>query len=139
VKRGDKPLETNYHNIIFQLNTRGYDPYVTSSVTIRWVCRLQFLLGLVRTVIFRPHLPSRIGDSPNLGGQVSLFISPRKKAVINRLESLCNLGRDRIENTASSSSSIVACVSVGVDTCLSTFNQAMFAFFSYNIIIFTAT
>jgi hypothetical protein len=51
------------------------------------VCRLQVLLVLARAVILgsesrgtRDHiLLSQIRDSPNLEGQVSLFISPRNR------------------------------------------------------------
>jgi hypothetical protein len=58
----------------FQLNTCGYSPYVTSSLTREQICRLQLLLGLASEVIFRseshgPHdhiLLSQIRDSPNL-------------------------------------------------------------------------
>jgi hypothetical protein len=58
-------------SILFQLNTCGYSPYVTSSLTRWWVCRLQLLLVLVSTVILwsesrRTHghiLLSQIRDS----------------------------------------------------------------------------
>jgi hypothetical protein len=43
-------------NFIFQLNTCGYSPYVTSSLTKEWVCRLQLLLVLVSAVIHRSEL-----------------------------------------------------------------------------------
>jgi hypothetical protein len=70
---------------IFQLNTCGYSPYVTSSLTRGWVCRLQLLLVLVSAVILRSEsrrthdhiLQSQIGDSPKLEGQVPVLISPR--------------------------------------------------------------
>jgi hypothetical protein len=51
VRLGDKPLETTTTNFIFQLNTCGYSPYVTSSLTRGCVCRLQWLLGLASAVI----------------------------------------------------------------------------------------
>jgi hypothetical protein len=59
---------------IFQLNTCGYSPYVTSSLTREWVCSLQLLLGLGSAVILRSvsrgthdHiLLSQIRDFPNL-------------------------------------------------------------------------
>jgi hypothetical protein len=38
------PLRLTTSNFIFQLNTCGYSPYVTSSLTRGWVCRLQLLL-----------------------------------------------------------------------------------------------
>jgi hypothetical protein len=71
-------------NIFFPLNTCGYSPYVTSSLTRRWVCPLQLLLGLASAVILRSEsrrthdhiLLSQIRDFPNLDGQVLVFISP---------------------------------------------------------------
>jgi hypothetical protein len=56
-----------------------------------WVCRLQLLLVLVSAVILRSEsrgtydhiLLSQIRDSPNLEGQVSVFISPR--STVSRL------------------------------------------------------
>jgi hypothetical protein len=35
----------------FQLNTSGHCPYVTSSLTRGWLCRLQLLLALARAAI----------------------------------------------------------------------------------------
>jgi hypothetical protein len=46
------PLRLTASNYIFQLNTCGYSPYVTSSL-IGWVYRLQLLLVLASTVILR--------------------------------------------------------------------------------------
>jgi hypothetical protein len=75
-------------NVIFQLNTCGYSAYVTSSLTRGWVCRLQLLLVLASAAILRSEyrgthedhiLFSQIRDSPNLEGQVPVFISPRNK------------------------------------------------------------
>jgi hypothetical protein len=74
-------------NFIFQLNTCGYSPYVTSSPTRGWVCYLQLLLVLASAVILRSEshgthnhiLVSQIRDSPNLQGQSPLFISPRNR------------------------------------------------------------
>jgi hypothetical protein len=37
--------------IFFQLNTCAYSPYVTSSLTRGWVCRLKLLLALASAVI----------------------------------------------------------------------------------------
>jgi hypothetical protein len=59
------------------------------SLTRRWVSRLQFLLVLASAVILRTEsrgthyhiLLSQIRDSPNLEGQVPVFISPRYSAV----------------------------------------------------------
>jgi hypothetical protein len=80
---GAKPLET-HDQYFFQVNTCGYCPYVTSSLTRGWVCRLQLLLALASTVILRSEscgthdhiLPSQIRDSPILEG-----VSPRSRAV----------------------------------------------------------
>jgi hypothetical protein len=74
-------------NFIFQLNTCGYSPYVAPSLTRGRVCRLQLLLVLASAVIlrFESHrtcdhiLPSQIRDSPNLEGQVPVFMSPRNR------------------------------------------------------------
>jgi hypothetical protein len=85
---GAKPLET-HDKIFFQLNTSGYSPYVTSSLTRGWVCHLQLLLALTSAVILGSEscgthnhiLLSQIRDSPNLEGQVPLFISPRNRVV----------------------------------------------------------
>jgi hypothetical protein len=57
-------------------NTCGYRPYVISSLTRGWVCRLQLLLTLASAVILKwesrgthDHiLQSQIRDSPNLEG-----------------------------------------------------------------------
>jgi hypothetical protein len=47
------PFRLMKSNFIFQLNTCGYSPYVTSSVTREWVCRLQLLLVLASVVVLR--------------------------------------------------------------------------------------
>jgi hypothetical protein len=85
---GAKHLETHDQYFFFQLNTCGYRPRVTSSLTRGWVCRLQLLLALSSAAILgsefhRIHdhtLPSKVWDSPNLEGQVPIFISPRNRA-----------------------------------------------------------
>jgi hypothetical protein len=41
-----KPLETHDQCFFFLLNTCGYSPYVTLSLTREWICRLQLLLIL---------------------------------------------------------------------------------------------
>jgi hypothetical protein len=72
-------------SIFFQLNTCFHSPYVTLSLTRGWVSRLQLLLVLESAVILRSEsrgthdhiLLSRIRDSPNLEGQVLVFISHR--------------------------------------------------------------
>jgi hypothetical protein len=79
------PLRLTTRILIFQLNTCGYSPNVTSSLMIGWVCRV--LLGLASAVILRSEsrgthdhiLLSQIRDSPNLEGQVPVFISPRSR------------------------------------------------------------
>jgi hypothetical protein len=45
-----KPLDTD-DQYLFQLNTCGYNPYVTSSLTRGLVCRLQSMLALANAVI----------------------------------------------------------------------------------------
>jgi hypothetical protein len=69
----------------FQMNTCGYSPYVTSSLTRGWVCRLQLLLALASAIILKSEsrgtrdyiLLSQIRESPILEGQVPVFISLR--------------------------------------------------------------
>jgi hypothetical protein len=82
----EAPLD-QWLEFVFQLNTCGYSPYVISSLKRGWVCRLQLLLILASTVIVRSEsrgtrdriLLSQIADSPNLEGQVLVFISPRNR------------------------------------------------------------
>jgi hypothetical protein len=86
VRLGPKPLET-HDQYFFQLNTWGYILYVTSSLTRGWVCSLLFLMVLASAVILgfesrgtHDHiLLSQIRDSPNLGGQVPVFLSPMSR------------------------------------------------------------
>jgi hypothetical protein len=88
VRLGDNPLRLTTSNFILQLNTCGYSPYVQSSLTRGRLCCLQLLLVLARAVIHRAEsrgthdhiLLSRIRDSPNLEGQVPVFISPGNMA-----------------------------------------------------------
>jgi hypothetical protein len=40
VRLGDNPFETHNQYFFSQLNTCGYRPYTTSSLTRGWVCRL---------------------------------------------------------------------------------------------------
>jgi hypothetical protein len=69
----------------FQLNTCGYIPCLTSSLTRRWMCCLQLLLVLASAV--NPGSKSRgahillsqIQDSTNLEGQIAVFISHRNR------------------------------------------------------------
>jgi hypothetical protein len=91
VRLGDNPLSLTT-SIFFQLNTCCHSLYVTSSLRRGWVCRLQLLLVLASAVILvsksrgtHDHmLLFRIRDSPNLEGQVPLFISRR-----NSVAQLC--------------------------------------------------
>jgi hypothetical protein len=84
-----RPLRLMTSNFIFQMDTCGYGPYVTSSPQRGWFCHLRLLPVLASTVILRsessgPHdhiLLSQIQDSPNLVGQVPIFISPRNRVV----------------------------------------------------------
>jgi hypothetical protein len=55
---GDKPLRLTISNFSFQLNSRGYSPYVISSLTRGWVCRLELLLVLASAVILRSDTPA---------------------------------------------------------------------------------
>jgi hypothetical protein len=80
-------LRLTTSNFIFQLNTGGYRPYVTSSLTRRWVCRLQLLLALASAVILRSEshrthdhiLLSQIRDSPQPGGPgPRIYIPPNR-------------------------------------------------------------
>jgi hypothetical protein len=79
------PLRLTTSSFIFQMKICRYSPYVTSSLIRGWVCRLQLLLVLASAVIpgsesrwTHDHiLLSQIGDSPNLEGQVPVFISHR--------------------------------------------------------------
>jgi hypothetical protein len=72
---------------IFQLNSCGHSPHVICSLTREWVCNLQLLLALASAVILSSEsrgthdhiLLSQIRDSPNLEGQVPVFISPRNR------------------------------------------------------------
>jgi hypothetical protein len=81
------PWEQTTSNFIFQLIICGYSPYVTSCLTRGWVCRLQLLLVLASEVILRSesrgthdHISlSEIRNSPNLEGQVPVFVSPRNR------------------------------------------------------------
>jgi hypothetical protein len=75
--------------MFFRLNTCIHSPYVTSSLAIGWVCRLQMLLVLASAVILKSEshgthdhiLLSQIPDSPNLEDQVPVFISPRNRVL----------------------------------------------------------
>jgi hypothetical protein len=81
------PLRITTSNFIFHPNTCGYIPHVTSSLTRGWVCSLKLLLALASAVILRSKsrdthghiLLSQIQQSPNLDGQVLVFISPQEQ------------------------------------------------------------
>jgi hypothetical protein len=81
---------------IFQLNTCGYTPYVTTFLTRGWVCNLQLLLGLASAVIHKCEsrethdhiLLSQFRDSPNMEGQVPVFISPRNRVALLQPQAL---------------------------------------------------
>jgi hypothetical protein len=45
------PLRLTTSNFMFQLKACSYSPYVTSSLTRGWICRLQLLLVLASSVI----------------------------------------------------------------------------------------
>jgi hypothetical protein len=79
-------LET-HDQYFFQLNTCRYSPFVTSSLTRGWVGCLQFLLALANEVFLGSEshgnhdhiLLPQTRDSPNLKGQVRVFISPTNR------------------------------------------------------------
>jgi hypothetical protein len=100
------PLRPTARFFIFQLNAYGYSPYVTSSLTRGWICR-KLALGSLFVTSYDPQ---------GYGGgiQPSLHMGQLPHA-----PSLHRLGMNRIENTASNSSSIVACIFVATDTRLS--------------------
>jgi hypothetical protein len=89
VRLGAKPLET-HDQYFFQLNTCSYSPYVTSSLTREWVCHLHLVLAFASAVFLESEsrgthdhiLLSQIRDSPNLEGQVPVFISLRNMLVL---------------------------------------------------------
>jgi hypothetical protein len=90
------PSRLTTSNLIFQLDTSGYSPYITSSLTRRWVCRLQLLLGLASAVILRSEsrgihdhiLLSQIRDSPNLEDKVARLHPPGIGFPFRRLQLL---------------------------------------------------
>jgi hypothetical protein len=68
----------------FQLNTCGYSPYVTSSLTRGWICRLKLLLALASIIILSSEsrgthdhiLLSQIRDSPPTWRATSPYLYP---------------------------------------------------------------
>jgi hypothetical protein len=85
------PLRPTPSNFIFQLNTFGYSPYVSSSPTRGWICRLKLFLVLASAFILRSEsrrlhdhiLLYQIQDSSKLEGQVPIFIN--SKNMVTRL------------------------------------------------------
>jgi hypothetical protein len=74
--------DSRHRNFIFQLNIFSYSPYVTYSIMRGRICRLQLLLVLASAVILRSEsrgTHDHIRDSPNMEGQVPVFISPRNR------------------------------------------------------------
>jgi hypothetical protein len=59
----EAPCDSRHSNFIIQLNTCGYSPYVTSSLTRGWVCRLQLLLVS----------PSQLFSGPSPAGPTITF------------------------------------------------------------------
>jgi hypothetical protein len=90
VRLGAKPLEAQDQQFFFQLNTCGHSPYATASLMRGWICRLQLLMALARAVILSSEsrgtnghsLLSQIRDSPNLDGQVPVFLSPKRRVAL---------------------------------------------------------
>jgi hypothetical protein len=75
----------------FQLNTSDYSYYVISSLTRGQASRLQLLLALASAVILGSEsriLLHQIRDSPNLEGQVRVFLSPRNRVFQLYLQAL---------------------------------------------------
>jgi hypothetical protein len=93
------PLRLTTSNFIFQLNIYYHSPYVTPSLTRGWICRLQLLLVLASIVVLRSGsrgthdhiLLSQIRGSPNLEGQVPVFMSPKNSVAQLYLQTLCSL------------------------------------------------
>jgi hypothetical protein len=87
VRLREKPLETHHRSYSFNWILVVVVLTLTSAQTRGWVCRLQWLLVLASAVILRSEsrgtndrvLLSQIRDSPNLVGQVPVFISPRNR------------------------------------------------------------
>jgi hypothetical protein len=70
-------------NFIFQVNICGYSPYVTFSLTITWVSRLQSLLVLASEVIlryeFHPHFTLSDSRLPQPGGPGPRIYIPQEQ------------------------------------------------------------
>jgi hypothetical protein len=80
----------------FNSTLGSHSPYVTTSLTWGWVCRLQLLLGLASAVILGSEshgthnhvLLSQNRDSHNLESQVLVFVSPRNRVARLYLQAL---------------------------------------------------
>jgi hypothetical protein len=74
VHRGVKPLET-HDQTFFQVNSCGNSPYVTSSLTRKWICLLWICTRLGAYIAFRyPLFNTRIlGNGLTLSDELSLF------------------------------------------------------------------
>jgi hypothetical protein len=68
------PLRLTTNNSIFQLNTYCYDPY-----NCCWPSPAQSFSGPSHTGLMTTFYSIRFEDSPNLEGQVTVFISPRNR------------------------------------------------------------
>jgi hypothetical protein len=85
-------------NFFYQLNTCCHSPYVTSSLTRGWVCRLQLLLALASAFILRSEyrrthdhiLLSQIRDSPNPELRSRIYI-PQEQGGPVITPALCSL------------------------------------------------
>jgi hypothetical protein len=81
------PFETHDHILFYQLHICDYSPYVTSPLTKRMGLSFTIAAGLASGVILMSEsrgthdqlLLSQIRDSPNLDGQIPVFISPRNR------------------------------------------------------------
>jgi hypothetical protein len=137
---GTKPLETHDQQFLFQLNSSCHSPYITSSLTRGWICRLQLLVVLASAVILESKssgihdhtLLSEIRD-PNLEGYVPVFLFPRKsvaqsypQALVSFL-SLPTTRRAKVEifEPASTQSCFVVKVKVKVTLLLAIYRQSV--------------
>jgi hypothetical protein len=102
------PLRLTTSNFIFQLNTCGYSPYLTSSLMRGWICRLQLPLVLANTVILRSEsrmthdhiLLSQIRGAPQSRGPGSYQVQTEFQTVflwfvLRRSQHLCILSNNR--------------------------------------------
>jgi hypothetical protein len=79
------PFETHVQQLFFQLNACFHCPYVTSSLTRGWICRLQLMLPLASAVVIRSEsrgtrdhiILSQIRDSPTWRARSPYLYTPR--------------------------------------------------------------